>query len=199
MEAIVMIDHSVNDQELVRQFIHGDHSALETLINRHQRRLFSYILLTVKDRQEAEDIFQDTFFKVINTLRNGNYNEEGKFLPWMMRIAHNLMIDHFRKEKRMPMVEKSEEYDFFETLRLYEQTVEDRIITTQIHNDVRNLIEYLPEEQKQVLMMRHYRGMSFKDIAESTNVSINTALGRMRYAILNLRKLVHEKDIILSV
>lgn len=199
MEAIVMIDHSVNDQELVRQFIHGDHSALETLINRHQRRLFSYILLTVKDRQEAEDIFQDTFFKVINTLRNGNYNEEGKFLPWMMRIAHNLMIDHFRKEKRMPMVEKSEEYDFFETLRLYEQTVEDRIITTQIHNDVRNLIEYLPEEQKQVLMMRHYGGMSFKDIAESTNVSINTALGRMRYAILNLRKLVHEKDIILSV
>lgn len=194
-----MIDHSVNDQELVRQFIHGDHSALETLINRHQRRLFSYILLTVKDRQEAEDIFQDTFFKVINTLRNGNYNEEGKFLPWMMRIAHNLMIDHFRKEKRMPMVEKSEEYDFFETLRLYEQTVEDRIITTQIHNDVRNLIEYLPEEQKQVLMMRHYGGMSFKDIAESTNVSINTALGRMRYAILNLRKLVHEKDIILSV
>lgn len=199
MEAIVMIDHSVNDQELVRQFIHGDHSALETLINRHQRRLFSYILLTVKDRQEAEDIFQDTFFKVINTLRNGNYNEEGKFLPWMMRIAHNLMIDHFRREKRMPMVEKSEEYDFFETLRLYEQTVEDRIITTQIHNDVRNLIEYLPEEQKQVLMMRHYGGMSFKDIAESTNVSINTALGRMRYAILNLRKLVHEKDIILSV
>lgn len=194
-----MIDHSVNDQELVRQFIHGDHSALETLINRHQRRLFSYILLTVKDRQEAEDIFQDTFFKVINTLRNGNYNEEGKFLPWMMRIAHNLMIDHFRREKRMPMVEKSEEYDFFETLRLYEQTVEDRIITTQIHNDVRNLIEYLPEEQKQVLMMRHYGGMSFKDIAESTNVSINTALGRMRYAILNLRKLVHEKDIILSV
>jgi RNA polymerase sigma factor (sigma-70 family) len=199
MEAVLMIDHTINDQELVRQFIHGDHSALEILINRHQRRLFSYILLTVKDRQEAEDIFQDTFIKVINTLRNGNYNEEGKFLPWMMRIAHNLMIDYFRREKRMPMVEKSSEYDFFETLKLYEQNVEDRIITTQIHNDVRALIEYLPEEQKQVLMMRHYAGMSFKDIAESTNVSINTALGRMRYAILNLRKLVDEKDIILSV
>jgi len=193
-----MIDNSLNDQELVHLFLNGDHSALEFLIKKHQRRLFSYILLVVKDRNEAEDIFQDTFIKVINTLRSGHYNEEGKFLPWVMRIAHNLIIDHFRKSKRMPMIDKSEEYDFFEKLRLYEKTVEDKIITEQIHRDVKALIEFLPEEQKEVLMMRHYAGMSFKDIADSTNVSINTALGRMRYAILNLRRLVNEKDIILS-
>lgn len=193
-----MIDNSLNDQELVHLFLNGDHSALEILIKKHQRRLFSYILLVVKDRNEAEDIFQDTFIKVINTLRSGHYNEEGKFLPWMMRIAHNLIIDHFRKSKRMPMIDKSEEYDFFEKLRLYEKTIEDKIITEQIHRDVKALIEFLPEEQKEVLMMRHYAGMSFKDIADSTNVSINTALGRMRYAILNLRRLVNEKDIILT-
>jgi RNA polymerase sigma factor (sigma-70 family) len=198
MEAIVMNDRIITDQELVRQYIEGDHSSLELLIKRHQRKIFSYIMLLVKDKYLAEDIFQDTFIKVINTLKLGAYNEEGKFLPWVMRIAHNLIIDYFRKSKRMPLVENSEEYDIFDTLRLFDQTIEDKIIIEQIHQDVKNLIEYLPEEQKQVLKMRHYADMSFKEIADITNVSINTALGRMRYALINLRKLVEEKSVILT-
>lgn len=194
----MIIERTISDQELIRQFINGDHNSLETLVKRHQRKVFSYILLIVKDKHLAEDIFQDTFIKVINTLRAGTYNEEGKFLPWVMRIAHNLIIDFFRKSKRMPCVENSEEYDLFETLKVYEETIEDKLIIAQIHKDVQRLIEYLPEEQKEVLMMRHYGDMSFKDIAEQTNVSINTALGRMRYALINLRKMVNEKEIILT-
>jgi RNA polymerase sigma factor (sigma-70 family) len=193
-----MNDRVISDQELIRQFIAGDHSSLEIIIKRHQRKIFSYIILIVKDKHLAEDIFQDTFIKVINTLRAGTYNEEGKFLPWVMRIAHNLVIDFFRKSKRMPLAENSEEYDIFETLNLFEDNIEDKLIMTQIHDDVKRLIEYLPEEQKQVLKMRHFQDMSFKDIAEQTDVSINTALGRMRYALINLRKLVKEKDIILT-
>lgn len=191
-------DRVVCDQELIRQFINGDHASLEELIKRHQRKVFSYILLIVKDKHLAEDIFQDTFIKVINTLRAGTYNEEGKFLPWVMRIAHNLIIDFFRKSKRMPYVENSEDYDLFETLKVFEETIEDKLIIAQIHKDVKRLVEYLPEEQKEVLKMRHYKDMSFKDIAEQTNVSINTALGRMRYALINLRKMVNEKEIILT-
>ncbi|MDX9942756.1 MAG: sigma-70 family RNA polymerase sigma factor [Bacteroidales bacterium] len=191
-------DRVVCDQELIRQFINGDHASLEELIKRHQRKVFSYILLIIKDKHLAEDIFQDTFIKVINTLRAGSYNEEGKFLPWVMRIAHNLIIDFFRKSKRMPYVENSEEYDLFETLMVFEDTIEDKLIIEQIHKDVQRLVEYLPEEQKEVLKMRHYKDMSFKEIAEQTNVSINTALGRMRYALINLRKMVNEKEIILT-
>jgi RNA polymerase sigma factor (sigma-70 family) len=198
MEAITMNDRNNSDQELIRQFIAGDHSSLELLISRHQRKIFSYILLIVKDKHLAEDVFQDTFIKVINTLRSGAYNEEGKFLPWVMRIAHNLIIDFFRKSKRMPYVENSEEYDLFETLNLFEDTVEDKMIIQQIHQDVKHLVEFLPEEQKEVLKMRHYMDMSFKEIAEKTDVSINTALGRMRYALINLRKLIREKEIILT-
>jgi len=171
---------------------------LEKLIKKHQRKIFSYILIIVKNKHLAEDIFQDTFIKVINTLRSGAYNEEGKFLPWVMRIAHNLVIDYFRKSKRMPVHENSEEYDIFETLNMFENTVEDKMVVNQIHSDIKKLIEYLPEEQKKVLVMRHYRNMSFKDIAEQTDVSINTALGRMRYALINLRKVIEEKDIILT-
>jgi RNA polymerase sigma factor (sigma-70 family) len=187
-----------SDQELIRLFISGNHNALETLINKHQRKLFSYILLIVKDKHLAEDIFQDTFIKIINTLRAGAYNEEGKFLPWAMRIAHNLIIDFFRKSKRMPFRENSEEYDLFDTLKVYDETIEDKIIIAQIHDDVKKLIEHLPEEQKEVLKMRHYEEMSFKEIAQQTDVSINTALGRMRYALINLRKLIDEHNIVLT-
>jgi RNA polymerase sigma factor (sigma-70 family) len=194
----MMNDRFKSDQELVRQYIAGDHSSLEALVKKHQSKIFSYIMLIVKDRHLAEDIFQDTFIKVINTLKAGSYNEEGKFLPWVMRIAHNLVIDHFRKAKRMPMVENSEDYDIFETLKIYDENIEDKIIIEQIHKDVKRLIEYLPEEQKEVLKMRHYSDMSFKEIADQTNVSINTALGRMRYALINLRKIVDEKSIILT-
>jgi RNA polymerase sigma factor (sigma-70 family) len=188
----------ISDQELVRHYIAGDHSALESLIKRHQRKIFSYILIIVKDRHLAEDLFQDTFIKVINTLKAGSYNEEGKFLPWVMRIAHNLVIDHFRKSKRMQFMENQEDYDIFETLNLFEDNVEDKMIIDQIHSDVKNLIKYLPEEQRNVLIMRHYLDQSFKDIAEQTNVSINTALGRMRYALINLRKIAEDKSVILT-
>ncbi len=189
---------TISDQELIRLFISGDHNALESLINRHQRKLFSYIMIIVKDKHLAEDVFQDAFIKIINTLRSGNYNEEGKFLPWAMRISHNLIIDYFRRSKRMPMRENSEEYDLFETLKIYDETIEDRIITGQIHDDVKKLIEHLPEEQKTVLKMRHYQEMSFKEIAQQTDVSINTALGRMRYALINMRKMIDEKNIVLT-
>ncbi len=198
MEAIIMNDRVTSDQELIRQFIAGDHYSLEILVKRHERKVFSYILLIVKDKHLAEDIFQDAFIKVINTLRAGSYNEEGKFLPWVMRIAHNLVIDYFRKSKRMQVVDNNPEYDLFETLKVFDETIEDKIVIEQIHQDVRNLIEYLPEEQKQVLKMRHYQDLSFKEIADKTEVSINTALGRMRYALINLRKMIQEKEIILT-
>ncbi|MFW5792973.1 MAG: RNA polymerase sigma factor [Bacteroidota bacterium] len=193
-----MNDQITSDQELVRRYIAGDHTSLEDLIKRHQRKIFSYILIIVKDKQLAEDLFQDTFIKVINTLRAGSYNEEGKFLPWVMRIAHNLVIDFFRKSKRMQYVETQEDYDIFETLDMLEDNVEDRMIIDQIHADVKNLIKYLPDEQKKVLILRHYLDLSFKEIADQTGVSINTALGRMRYALINLRKLVEEKSVVIT-
>jgi RNA polymerase sigma-70 factor (ECF subfamily) len=155
--------------------------------------------MIVKDKQLADDIFQDTFIKVINTIKAGSYKEEGKFIQWVMRIAHNLIIDHFRKSKRIPVVDNNhDDYDIFDTIRLKDPSIEERIIRDQIHQDVRNLIEYLPPEQKEVLYMRHYCNMSFKDIAEQTDVSINTALGRMRYALINMRKLIKEKNVILT-
>lgn len=187
-----------SDQELIRRYLTGNESSLEIIINRHKDRVFSYILMVVKSPQIADDLFQDTFIKVINTLKSGTYNEEGKFIHWVMRIAHNLVIDYFRKKKRMPIKENSEDRDTFELLNMKTASVEDLMITDQIHKDLRILIDYLPEEQKEVLLMRHYTGMSFKDIAEETEVSINTALGRMRYAILNIRRLVEENNISLS-
>jgi len=195
-----MITQHVSDQELISGYLSGDQSSLEKLINRHQNRVFAYILMVVKDKYLADDIFQDTFIKVVNTLRSGTYKEEGKFIQWVMRIAHNLIIDHFRKSKRIPVVEnKNDDFDILSSIRLTDDSIEDRMIIEQIHEDVRKLIEYLPSEQKEVLMMRHYSGMSFKDIAEQTDVSINTALGRMRYALINLRKLIDKKEIVLTV
>jgi RNA polymerase sigma-70 factor (ECF subfamily) len=188
----------ISDQELIGKYLAGHESALEKLIHRHKNRIFAYILMVVKDKDLAEDLFQDTFIKVINTIRSGVYKEEGKFIQWVMRIAHNLIIDYFRKAKRIPIVENNDEYDIFDKIRIPVESVEELLITEQIHKDVKKLIEYLPKEQKEVLIMRHYSDMSFKDIAETTNVSINTALGRMRYALINLRKLVKEKEVILS-
>jgi len=190
--------HVISDQELIGRYLAGHQSALENLIHRHKNRIFAYILMIVKDKDLAEDLFQDTFIKVINTIRSGQYKEEGKFIQWVMRIAHNLIIDYFRKAKRIPIIENSDEYDIFDKVRIPVESVEEVLITEQIHRDVKKLIEYLPKEQKDVLVMRHYGDMSFKDIAEVTNVSINTALGRMRYALINLRKLVKEKEVILS-
>jgi RNA polymerase sigma factor (sigma-70 family) len=193
-----MNQSSVSDQELINLYLSGNHACVETLIRRYKRKVFTYIFLNVKDRHLAEDLFQDTFIKVINTLRTGTYNDEGKFLPWVLRIAHNLIIDYYRKSNRIPLVENNEDYDIFNTIRIFDECVEEKMVTDQIHKDVKKLLDMLPDEQKEVIVMRHFADMSFKEIAEQTNVSINTALGRMRYALINLRKLVKEKDIILT-
>ena len=191
--------HKKSDKELICEYLSGNQISLEKLIHRHKNRVFAYILMVVKDKQLADDIFQDTFIKVINTINAGTYKEEGKFIQWVMRIAHNLIIDHFRKSKRIPVIDNSNpDFDIFDTLKFTDASVEERMITEQIHTDVRKLIDFLPDEQREVLFMRHYAEMSFKDIAEQTDVSINTALGRMRYALINLRKLVEEKNIILT-
>lgn len=186
------------DSLLVSQYLSGSELALEMLINRHQARIFNFINSKVNDRDAAEDIFQDTFIKVIRTLKGGQYNEEGKFLPWIMRIAHNLVIDFFRKNNRMPKVKNTEEFDIFQFISDNSPNVEHSLVQEQVVKDLQKLVQELPEDQKEVLIMRLYRDMSFKEIAENTNVSINTALGRMRYAIINLRKLIDENQIVLN-
>jgi RNA polymerase sigma-70 factor (ECF subfamily) len=192
-----MRTQETSDNQLITSFLAGNESCLEQLIRRHQKKVFTSILILVKDKELAEDLFQDTFIKVINTLRSGNYQEEGKFLPWVIRIAHNLVIDYFRKNKRMPMVRDTEEYSIMDQIRLTDDNVEEKLVITQIHHQVRQLIEHLPVDQREVVIMRHYADMSFKEIAEITNVSINTSLGRMRYALINLRKLIEEKQLML--
>jgi RNA polymerase sigma factor (sigma-70 family) len=185
-----------NDQELVDLYIAGDENCLKELINRHQKRVYSYIMMVVRDRHIADDIFQDTFIKVIQTLKRGSYNDEGKFLPWVLRISHNLVIDHFRRLKKMPMVDGGEEFDIFSVLVMRQGNVEDRLVKGQIRSDLRIMLDKLPQEQREVIVMRHYLDMSFKEIADYTNVSINTALGRMRYALINLRKMIDKKEMI---
>ena len=186
------------DSLLVSQYLSGSELSLEMLINRHQARIFNFINSKVNDRDAAEDIFQDTFIKVIRTLKGGQYNEEGKFLPWIMRIAHNLVIDFFRKNNRMPKVKNTEEFDIFQFISDNSPNVEHSLVQEQVVKDLQKLVQELPEDQKEVLIMRLYRDMSFKEIAEITGVSINTALGRMRYAIINLRKMVEDHQIVLT-
>ena len=187
---------ALTDNELIAQYVAGDESALKTLITRHEKKVFSYIMLSVKNRELAEDIFQDTFIKVINTLRSGNYKEEGKFVQWVMRIANNLKIDYFRKMQRMPAFEGNGDFDIFDVIYGTDPSVEQKMITEQIYEELRVLITLLPDEQREVLEMRIYNDISFKDIAEITGVSINTALGRMRYALINLRKIIKEKNVV---
>ncbi|TAI48680.1 RNA polymerase sigma factor [Flagellimonas allohymeniacidonis] len=188
----------IDDSILVKNYIAGDEKALEVLINRYNQRISSFIYSKVLDRDVAEDIFQDTFIKVIKTLKRGSYSEEGKFLPWVMRIAHNLIIDHFRKNKRMPKFEGSDDFNIFSVIKDDKLNAEKQIIKDQIDRDITSLIEELPEDQKEVLVMRIYKDMSFKEISENTGVSINTALGRMRYALINLRKIVDRHNIVLT-
>ena len=184
-----------SDQDLIKLYLTGNETVLEELLRRHKSKIYTSIYLLVKDQYLAEDIFQDAFIKVINTLRSGRYNEEGKFLPWVMRIAHNLVIDYFRREKRGPVITSADGTDVFNMLQFQEESAEDRILREQTHADLRVLIQLLPDDQKEVLIMRHYADLSFKDIAELTGVSINTALGRMRYALSNLRKMMKVKEI----
>jgi RNA polymerase sigma-70 factor (ECF subfamily) len=194
-----MMKHElITDAVLVNNYLKGDENALSELITKHKQKIYSFIYSKVYDRDITEDIFQDTFIKVIRTLRLGKYNEEGKFLPWVMRIAHNLVIDHFRKNNRMPKFSNTGEFSIFSVLSDSSLDAEKGMIKEQIESDLRRLIEELPEEQKAVLIMRMYNDMSFKEISEKTGVSINTALGRMRYALINLRKVIEHKNIILT-
>jgi RNA polymerase sigma-70 factor (ECF subfamily) len=188
----------IEDSVLVRDYISGDEKSLEVLINRHNQRITSFIYSKVLDRDITEDIFQDTFIKVIKTLKKGTYSEEGKFLPWVMRIAHNLIIDHFRKNKRMPKFEGNDDFNIFSVIGDDKLNAEKQIIKNQIDSDLKHLIEELPDDQKEVLLMRIYKDMSFKEISENTGVSINTALGRMRYALINLRKIIEKHKIVLT-
>jgi len=188
----------IKDATLVSNYIKGQESALEILITRHKQKIYSFIYSKVYDRDIAEDIFQDTFIKVIRTLKRGSYNEEGKFLPWVMRISHNLVIDFFRKNNRMPKFDNAGEFSIFSVLSDTSLNAEKTIIKEQVESDVRRLVEELPNDQKEVLLMRIYNDMSFKEISERTGVSINTALGRMRYALINLRKIVEKHNIVLT-
>lgn len=185
----------ISDKKLVQQYLKGNEACLEMLITRHKSKVFSTIYLVVHDHYIAEDLFQETFIKVIRTLKSGKYNEEGKFLPWVLRIGRNLAIDYFRRVQRMPAITTANGTDIFSYLNLEQENKEDQIIRTQREKTVRELIKLLPDEQREVLVLRHYGDLSFKEIAEITNVSINTALGRMRYALNNLRKIMEEKSI----
>jgi len=194
-----MAQQPTPDRALIAQFQQGDQRAFETLFARHRDQVYTKLYLLVRDHDVAADLFQDVFIKVVDVLRGGKYNEEGKFLPWVLRIAHNAGIDHFRRQKKMPMSRGTDEYDLLGGIQEDGLNREDELIAERITDDVRQLVEMLPEEQREVVVMRMYKEMSFKDIAEATGVSINTALGRMRYALINLRKLMVEQDIVLTL
>src|SRR5215211_1105243 len=185
----------LTDHDLINLFIAGNLNALEALVLRHKDKLYTSILFLVKDKYLAEDIFQDVFIRIIDTIKSGRYTEEGKFLPWAMRIAHNLCVDYFRKVKRTPAIKTSEDQDIFEVLNFTEDSAEDKMIKKQSHNRVKDMLDQLPEDQREVIILRHYADMSFKEIAHVTNCSINTALGRMRYGLINLRKMMMAKQI----
>src|SRR6266699_4315665 len=185
------------DHELIQDFQNGDLYSLETLVLRHKDKLYTSILFLVKDKYLAEDIFQDVFIRIIDTMRGGRYTEEGKFLPWAMRIAHNLCVDHFRKVKRTPAIKTSDDRDIFEVINFTEEGADTKMMKRQSHDRVRQMLDLLPEDQREVIILRHYADLSFKEIAALTNCSINTALGRMRYGLINLRKLMIQKQIAL--
>tara|TARA_X000000368_G_scaffold92672_1_gene70841 strand:- start:3 stop:587 length:585 start_codon:yes stop_codon:yes gene_type:complete len=184
-----MLLSNLSDKELVKNYINGDNSSFEVLLNRHKNRVFAFIMSKIKNKDLSEDIFQDTYVKVVNSLQKGKYNEEGKFLPWVMRIAHNLVIDHFRKQKKMQMIRSNNDFDIFDVIKDSKINADEKLIKDQIFSDLNSLIDKLPSDQKEVLKMRYYEELSFKKIAEYFDISINTALGRMRYALINLRAL----------
>ncbi|MFT5713797.1 MAG: RNA polymerase sigma-70 factor (ECF subfamily) [Flavobacterium sp.] len=193
-----MADIHPPDALLVQNYVAGNEKALATLIKRHESRIYGFIYSKISDRDISNDIFQDTFIKVIKTLKSNSYNEEGKFLPWVMRISHNLIIDHYRKSKKMPMFRETGEFSIFSIMSDDSPTIESQLISAQVEQDIKKLIEELPLDQKEVLVMRMYQDMSFKEISEITGVSINTSLGRMRYALMNLRKVIDKHQIVLT-
>lgn len=185
----------LNDQQLIAQYLKGNERAFEELLSRHKEKIYTSIYLFVKDQSLAEDIFQEVFIKIIDTLRKGKYNHEGKFVQWALRISYNMCVDYFRRSKRRPKVSPTETFDIFDVLQNPEPNAEQNIIKSQTHNKIRTLVDQLPPEQREVVILRHYADMSFKEIAKLTRVSINTALGRMRYALINIRKMVEEKEL----
>lgn len=190
----------MSDSDLIKSYRNGDVKCFDALLNRHKNKIFSYIYMVVRDRNVADDLFQDTMFKIVRTIKSGSYSEEGKFIQFALRIAHNLTIDHFRKASKFPIVEtKKENYSIVDNLMFTDKSPEQKMIEEQIVSDMKSLIMLLPDEQREVLQMRLYAEMSFKEIAESTNVSINTALGRMRYAVINLRRMIEEKKLTMTV
>ncbi len=188
----------LNDQQLIACYLEGNERAFEELLNRHQQKIYTSIYLFVKEQSLAEDIFQEVFIKIVDTLRKGKYNHEGKFLQWAMRISYNMCVDYFRRTKRRPQVAPTDTFDIFDVLYAQDDNAEQHIIRSQTHNKVRHLIDLLPPEQREVVILRHYADMSFKEIAKLTRVSINTALGRMLYALINIRKMVEERDAVLQ-
>ena len=194
-----MLLSKLSDGELVALYLQGNSKSFEVLIQKHKNKIYAFILSKIRNKDLAEDIFQETFIKVINSLQKGKYNEGGKFLPWVMRIANNLVIDYFRKAKKMRTIAPTNDFNIFDILQDGDRNIEDNLVNDQVHKDLRKLIEYLPEDQKEVLKMRYYAELSFKEISESTGVSINTALGRMRYALINLRKLIDSNQVDLQV
>jgi len=188
----------LSDQELINRYVGGDENAFKILLNRHKSKIYTPIYLFVKDKALAEDIFQEVFIKIVDTLRRGKYNHEGKFLQWASRIAHNLCVDHHRRNKRRAVISPSEDFDIFDVLRLSDEGPETCLIRSETHEKLRGLLDLLPEEQREVVILRHYADMSFKEISGLTRVSINTALGRMRYALLNIRRLMQEREVVLQ-
>ncbi len=189
---------SLNDHELITHYLAGEDRAFEELLGRHQQKIYTSIYLFTKDHSQAEDIFQEVFIKIIDTLRRGKYNHEGKFLQWAMRISYNMCVDSFRRHKRRPQVGQTETFNIFDVLQSPERNAEQGMIRSQTHDRIRSLVDALPPEQREVVILRHYADMSFKEIAKLTRVSINTALGRMRYALINMRKMIDEKQIVLQ-
>ncbi|MBT7895536.1 MAG: sigma-70 family RNA polymerase sigma factor [Flavobacteriales bacterium] len=194
-----MLLSNLSDQELVKEYINGDNFSFEILLHRHKNRVFAFIMSKIKNKDISEDIFQDTYVKVVNSLQKGKYNEEGKFLPWVMRISHNLVIDHFRKQKKMHMIRSNSDFDIFDVIKDNEINIDEKLIKDQVYYDLKSLIELLPTDQKEVLKMRYFEELSFKKIAQTIDVSINTALGRMRYALINLRGLSKKHHVDLHI
>jgi RNA polymerase sigma factor (sigma-70 family) len=194
-----MLLSNLSDQELVKKYIKGDNFSFEILLNRHKNRVFAFIMSKIKNKDISEDVFQDTYVKVVNSLQKGKYNEEGKFLPWVMRIAHNLVIDHFRKQKKMHMIRSNSDFDIFDVIKDNDINIDEKLIKDQVYYDLKSLIELLPADQMEVLKMRYFEELSFKKIAQKIDISINTALGRMRYALINLRALSKKHHIDLHI
>jgi RNA polymerase sigma factor (sigma-70 family) len=194
-----MLLSNLSDQELVKKYVNGDNFSFEILLNRHKNRVFAFIMSKIKNKDISEDVFQDTYVKVVNSLQKGKYNEEGKFLPWVMRIAHNLVIDHFRKQKKMHMIRSNSDFDIFDVIKDNDINIDEKLIKDQVYYDLKSLIELLPADQMEVLKMRYFEELSFKKIAQKIDISINTALGRMRYALINLRALSKKHHIDLHI